>query len=220
MSEKKSYISDNIAMRIRNSIQKKLLKRLKKQPGRAVSAREFLFLGSRASVDQAFSRLVRKRVLRRISRGLYEYPRIGSLFKTPVPQSPDDLVSAWARKNRLKTIPSGAWAANMLGLSTQVPARIVYYTNGRSRNLRLGGYTIRLLNRGPGSTDLRIGISARVVQALRFLGRRYVSEPEFARLRARYRAGDRLEWKVNSNLAPAWIRDIMARIIGRKGAGK
>ena len=99
-------------------------------------------------------------------------------------QSPDELVQAWARKNGLRVVPSGAHAANLLGLSTQVPAKIVYYTNGRTRMLRLGPYSVKLLNRGPKTMDVGGRIAPLVFQALRHLGRGGVTPEVINRLRS------------------------------------
>jgi len=135
-----------------------------------VPTRDLLDLGTRPAVDQALSRLVQQGIIRRVRRGLYDLPRMGRLLKQPVVASPDELVHAWAKNNGLRVVPSGAYAANLLGLSTQVPAKIVYYTNGRTQTLQLGPYTIRLLNRGPKTMDVRGRVAPLVLQALRYLG--------------------------------------------------
>lgn len=207
MSDKYSYFCD--IMNVRNSLGKRLMRCLKTRQGQAVLTRDFLHLGPRAAVDQALSRLARNGTLLRLGRGMYEFPKIGTLFNKPVPQTPDTLIKAWARKNNLRVLPSGAYAANILGLSTQVPAKIVYYTNGSPQTVRLGGLTLHLLNRGPRSMDMREGVSARVVSALQYLGRKNITDIDIARLREIYRPKTEPEWTFNSNLAPVWIRDIM-----------
>ncbi len=116
-------------------------------------------------------------------RGIYELPWVGKLLNEPMVQSPDDLVQAWARKNGLRVVPSGAHAANSLGLSTQVPAKIVYYTNGRTRGLKLGPYSVKLLNRGPKTMDVGGRMAPLVFQALRHLGRGGVTPEVIDRLR-------------------------------------
>src|SRR5882724_6732695 len=103
-----------------------ILRRIRaKGRGQTYISKDFLDFGSRAAVDQALSRLVRKGDLRRLSRGIYDYPKnnpkLGDLTA-----SPDAVAKSLAKKTNSHLQVSGAQAANLLGLSTQVPARIVY----------------------------------------------------------------------------------------------
>lgn len=158
-------------MKVAYPIARKLLARLESSAGAVVSVKDLTELGSRAAVDQALSRLVREGRILRVRRGLYAWPRTSALLKRPAVPSPDELAQAWAKKNGLRLVPSGAYAANLLGLTTQVPARITYYTNGRTKTLILGPYSIRLLNRGPKTMDVEGRASALVLQALRYVGK-------------------------------------------------
>ena len=115
-------------MNVAHPIADKVLARLRSVQGKAVPAGDFLDLGGRAAIDQALSRLTRQGAIRRVRRGLYELPRIGKLLNEPIVQSPDELVRAWAEE-RPAGLAVRAHAANLLGLSTQVPAKLVYYTN-------------------------------------------------------------------------------------------
>jgi hypothetical protein len=122
------------------------------------------------------------------------------------------LVRAWAKKNGLRVVPSGAHAANVLGLSTQVPAKIVYYTNGRTKPLRLGPYSIKLLNRGPKTTDVDGRMAPLVFQALRHLGRNGVTPEVVDRLRSILSRKDKAELKRNLRYATAWIVPMIEQI--------
>jgi len=93
---------------------------------------DFLDIGSRQAVDLALHRLVKKDMLRRLARGLYNYPKTHPVMGVLSP-GPDAIAKALAGKDMIRLQPSGAYAANLLGLSTQVPARIVYLTDGPSR---------------------------------------------------------------------------------------
>lgn len=177
---------------------------------------DFLDLGNRPAVRQALSRLARQGVIRRVRRGLYELPRMGKLLNEPVVQSPDELVRAWARKNGLRVVPSGAQAANLLGLSTQVPAKITYYTNGRTRTLNLGPYTVKLLNRGPKTMGVRGRTAPLVFQALRYLGREGVTPEVIERLRSTLSERDKAELKRNLHHATAWVKDVVQQIVNEE----
>lgn len=200
-------------MNVAHPIAEKVLARLGSRPGAPVSAQDFLDLGSRSAVDQALSRLVRQGAIRRVQRGLYELPRIGKLLNKPMVQSPEGLIQAWARMNGLRIVPSGAHAANLLGLSTQVPAKIVYYTNGRTRLLRLGPYSIKLLNRGPKTMDVGGGMAPLVFQALRHLGRHGVTPDVIDRLRLALSRKDKRELQDNLRYATAWMIPVIEQIV-------
>ncbi|MBZ9782791.1 type IV toxin-antitoxin system AbiEi family antitoxin domain-containing protein [Pseudomonas sp. REP124] len=110
--------------------------------GEVLSPREFLSLGSRAAVDQAFSRLAKSGKLMRICRGMYVAP-VKSRFGTRAPE-PEKVVQALAEKTSETVTSSGARAANNLGLTQQVPVRQVFLTSGRARTLKIGKAEIQI----------------------------------------------------------------------------
>ena len=213
------YVSDNIEpMNVTHPISEKILKRIRARNG-AVPTKDLLDLGERAAVDQALSRLVRRGKLRRIGRGLFELPRMSKLLNRPRVGSPDELVRAWARNNGLAVVPSGAHAANILGLSTQVPAKIVYYTNGRTQTIQLGPYKIRLLNRGPRTMEISGNTAPLVFQALRYLGRDGVSRDDVQHLRSSLSKKDKTELRNNRRHASAWMQSVIDEIVGEEDNG-
>jgi hypothetical protein len=199
-------------MNTANSVVDKVVARIKSLDGAAASTADLLDLGSRSAVDQALSRLVRKRTVQRVGRGLYAWPRLSVLMKAPITPSPDDLTRAWARSNGLRIVPHGAYAANLLGLSTQVPAKYVYYTNGRTQTIHLGGFPIRLLNRGPKTMDVSGPLAPLIFQALRYLGKEGITPTVIRRLRAVLKPGDKADLKRNSRYAAAWMKPVLDAI--------
>jgi len=116
----------------------------------------------------------------------------------------------------LRVVPSGAYAANLLGLSTQVPARIVYYTNGRTKTLKLGPYTVRLLNRGPKTMDVRGRVAPLVFQALRYLGPKGATPEVVRRLRKTLSEKDKVELQRNLRYAAAWMKPVIEAIVNEE----
>ncbi len=104
----------------------------------------FLDLGSRSAIDKALSRLVKDGLLRRVSRGLYDLPRMSNILKRPAPPNVDAAIKALARRDDTKFMPDGIVAANSLGLTNAVPAKTAYLTDGASRVLNVGGRTVHL----------------------------------------------------------------------------
>ena len=140
---------------------------------------------------------------------------MGALLKRPMVPSPDELAQAWAKKNGLRLVPSGAYAANLLGLSTQVPAKIIYYTNGRTKTLALGPYVIRLLNRGPKTMEVQGHVSPLVLQALRFLGKNGVTSEMIAHLSTMLSEQDKAQLTKTLPQAPAWMKPVLQQITGK-----
>ena len=132
------------------SIANKIISRIKRNgAGFSFTAKDFLDLGSRGAVDMALSTLARSGKIRRVSRGVYDYPRHSELLGGLLAPDFDQIAHAIARKTGIRIQPSGALAANLLGLSEQVPAKIVYLTDGRSRTIRIGSQTITFKQTSP-----------------------------------------------------------------------
>jgi hypothetical protein len=98
--------------------------------GKAFSAKDFLDIASRGTIDMALAGLSRDGKIRRIRRGLYDTPKVIRSWGGKLCPDIDEPARAIARRQRWKSVPDGAWAANLLGLSTQVPAKITYQTDG------------------------------------------------------------------------------------------
>src|SRR5579862_7098090 len=109
---------------------------------------EFLSHGTRAAVDQALSRMVRSGEIRRLGRGIYDYPKISSRLG-PLTPAPEAIAEALARREGAHLQTSGARAANALGLTTQVPGRLTFLTDGTPRSRRVGNHTIELNHAAP-----------------------------------------------------------------------
>jgi len=172
---------------------------------------DFLDLGSRRAIDMALHRIVKTGTIRRLARGLYDYPKTSELVGV-LPPSAEAIAKALAGPEALRLQPAGAYAANLLGLSEQVPAQIVYLTDARSRTVRVGRQTIRLKQTTPRNMKLHNRTSGLVVQALRYLGRKHTGPEQIATLRRRFTADQRREVATDARWAPAWVAEIMRAI--------
>lgn len=175
--------------------------------GGVVSPKEFLHLGSRAAVDQAFSRLTKEGKLLRVGRGIYVMP-VSSRFGVRAP-APEKVVQSIAMHNGELVVPHGANAANALGLTQQVPIREAYLTSGRSRKLKLGRSEVTVRHAPGWMLILGGGQAGAAVRALAWMGPTHVRESLVALRRTLPFA----EWQaLTANRAglPSW----MARAIG------
>jgi hypothetical protein len=183
----------------------------KSKAGKVFSPADFLHLGSRAAIDKVLSRLTAEGALRRVARGLYDVPRTHTILGPLLPSS-DALAKAIADKASLRLQPSGAYAANLLGLTEQVPMKLAFLTDGASRSVQVGKQTILLKHTTPRNMATAGRISGLVIQALRHFKQSNVDESVIQKLTARLNVEDKKVLLQDAPLAPVWIGNIMRRI--------
>ena len=177
----------------------------------------FKDLGTRRAIDLALMRHRDDGTIRQLARGVYDYPKIDQQLGSLQP-STDDIANALAGRDATRLQPSGAYAANLLGLSTQVPMKVVYLTDGRTRTVQIGKRQIILKHTTPRNMATAGKISGLVIQALRHLGRKNVNTQVIAQLDRRLDAAARTQLMKDIRYAPAWITDIFRSLAGKGGA--
>jgi len=181
--------------------------------GYVFSAKDFVDLADRTSVDQALSRLCSRGTFRRIVRGVYDVPRDHPDFGVLTPDI-RQVAHAIARKDGMRIQPSGALAANLLGLSTQVPAKVVYLTNGKSRTIAIGNRTLVFKRIPPRELQSGKDTSVLVIQALRHLGKNDVIDQVVGHLRNRLSARDKIRLLKDARYTEDWIWEAVQKIAG------
>lgn len=185
--------------------------------GAAFTPKDFLDLASRGTVDMTLAVLLSDGTIRRLARGLYDYPRQSRLLETPASPDLDEVARALARRYRWSIIPAGALAANMLGLSTQVPARSVYISDGPTKTIKIGRQTIRFKNARPKETGVASVRSGTVIQALRHLGRRAVDRQVLEKLRRLLSDDEKRDLVRDARQSADWIYAAARDIAGESG---
>ncbi|MEI7833858.1 MAG: DUF6088 family protein [bacterium] len=199
------------------SIEKNIQKRIEgRGKGSVFTPTAFLDLGSRQAVDLALHRLVKKGIVRRINRGLYDYPIVDANIGTLAPPI-DAIVTAVQERDHTMIQASGGYAANQLGLSEQVPMKIVFYTDGPERHIELGKRKILFKHTTPRVMATANRISGQVIQALRHIGKGHIDDAITAKLRNRLSLSDRQQLLQDIRYAPAWVGAIMRNIAEEKG---
>lgn len=202
-----STITDQITRRIHG-----------KGRGWVFTPKDFLDMGSRTAVDQVLSRLVKQDKIRRLDRGLYDYPKQHATLGILSPDT-DSIAQAMARQYGDMTFPSGAMAANLLGLSTQVPAKPVYMTNGATRTKKIAGRTIQFKHaRVPLIYHLPDNVNY-LLQALSYLNKDSIDSDVIQRCSAQLNAQGINSLKDAASQVPGWLADILQKIqMSRHGA--
>ena len=199
------------------SIHNQILARIRgKGRGYAFSSKDFLDLGNRNPIDKALSRLYAQGLIRRVTTGIYDLPReeeeLGGRLSPDIHQ----VARAIARKNGVRIQPAGALAANLLGLSTQVPAKIVYLTNGKSRIIKIGNRPLIFKRVEP--REMRPGseIGILVTQALRFLGKERIEKNVIDYLRRQLTNADHKKLLKDARYMEDWIWEVVRRIASKR----
>lgn len=165
---------------------------------------DFVDLGSRDAVATALKRHKAAGSIRLLGRGLYDVPQQHPLLGTLWPPI-ENIADAVARKDGLRLQPTGVYAANLLGISEQVPAQVVYLTDGASRNVKVGPTQIVFKRTTPRHMAAAGKLSGLLIQAFRSTGQVHVMPKHIERLRSRIPAEERAEILTDLNVAPAWM---------------
>jgi predicted transcriptional regulator of viral defense system len=189
-----------------------ILKRIRaKHRGWVFTPRQFAGLGTRAAIDQALSRLQRSGQIRRLTRGVYEFPKMHPKIGVLSP-SPEAIAKALAERTGSRITVSGAKAANLLGLSTQVPMQNLFWTEGPSRTVRIGNQTVTLKHVAP-SKMIGAGTEAGIViQAVRSLGKEGVQEIPVLTLTKQLPRPVKRALRRLTPAAPAWSHPVLNQI--------
>jgi hypothetical protein len=194
------------------SIDSRILERIRgRGRGSVFVPSDFLDLGSREAVDLALHRLARKGTIRRLARGVYDFPKGHPVLGLLAP-SADVVARALAGRDRTRLQPAGAYAANILGLSEQVPAKAVFLTDGPSRTVKIGPTTIQLRRTTPRNMEAAGRLSGLLMQALRELGEEHMTPARREHLKRTLPADQRRELVKDLRLAPAWMHAIFREL--------
>ena len=172
---------------------------------------EFLGIADPRSVSVALTRLARKGIIRNLARGLYDYPKNDPQLGFLAP-SIDAVARALSMRHAIRLQPSGGYAANLLGLSDQVPMKVVFLTDGINRRVKIGKLQIILKRTTPRNMASAGKTSGLVIQALRHLGQRNIDDKTIQRLKQRLSIKDKKQLLSGLRHAPVWVATVMRQI--------
>jgi hypothetical protein len=180
-------------------------------PGWVFTPADFVDLGTRTAVATALKRHKAAEHIRLLGRGLYDVPRRHAALGVLWPAI-ESVVQALERKDGVRLQPSGIYAANLLGLSEQVPAKVVFLTDGATRQLTVGPTDIQLTRTTPRNMATAGRLSGLLIQAFRSLGQSHVTQQRIEQLRRRLPASERASILEDLALAPEWMRSHLREI--------
>lgn len=195
------------------SVEKQIEKSIKSKPmGILILPDDYLGFGSSDAIRKALDRLQDKNVIIRVAQGIYVRPKI-SKYIGPVVPTAEDVAEAIAKRDRIKTLPTGSYSLNALGLSTQIPMNIVLLTDGSPREIKVGKRKIKFKKTTPKNLLAKGKLSRLVIQALKEIGNGKVTEEEEQKILIILKKENEKDLKHDIALAPVWIQKIMSKAI-------
>jgi len=173
---------------------------------------DFVSIGNSESVRQALSRICRNGTIIRLSKGIYLYPMIDNELGIFYP-SVERIGKSISKRDKSRIVPTGAFALNRLGLSTQVPVNVTFLTDGISRKINIGKQTITFKHTNPKSLSFRGKITPLAVAALKEIGKDKVLPDELEKIRKALQSETIETVLSDAYLAPRWITDIILSLI-------
>src|SRR5580700_2576695 len=181
---------------------------------------DLLDLGTRSAVDKALQRLALSGDLRRIDRGIYDVPRVNALTGKPSTPNYTAIIDAVTRREKARFLPDGMTAANQLGLTDAVPAKVTVHTDARLRPIRLDKLVIDFKLTAPSRLYWAGRPAMRIVQALHWLRDLLPTDDNSILKRIRKiledpRQGKAIRDDLRSGLdaLPTWMRDLVSRLL-------
>lgn len=184
----------------------------KSKAGTILFIEDFLGIGSAGAVHVSLHRLVKANQIVRLSRGIYAKPKQSELVGDVLPTT-EAIAIAIAKRDKARILPTGSYAMHVLGLTNQIPLKLVYLTDGSPRKITIGKRTIQFKKTTPKNLALKGDISKLAVQALKEIGKAKVTKEEIDKIQILLKKEDRKTLKHDIALAPQWIAEIMAKAI-------
>jgi len=195
------------------SIEYHILIRVKnKNRGTLLFPDDFIDLGSSEAIRLALHRLENKKIIIRVAQGIYVRPKISKYIGEVLP-SAEEVVAGIAKRDKIRLLPTGVYALNALGFSTQVPMKIVLLTDGSPREIKIGKRTIKFKKTAPKNLSAKGEISRLVIQALKEIGFNKQTVEEEQKIIALLKKENPQHLLHDITLAPVWIQKIMKKAL-------
>ena len=168
----------------------------------------FFDLGSETACRKALERMSGKGEIMFVARGIYSYPEKSDLFGD-VPPSMEQIAKAVARRDHARIIPTGQYAAHVLGFTTQIPLQVTYLTDGMPRKISIGKRSLRFNKTAPKNLSAKGKNTALIIQGLKAVGKEQVTEEMKVKAHELLSKEKQADVMLDMMLAPEWIRIIM-----------
>ena len=198
------------------SIENQILNKIKKaKRGALFFVDNFITIGNAKAVGKALERLAKSGELQRVATGIYVRPEKDPVIGYVTPGI-ETIAKAIAKRDKARIVPTGVYALNQLGLSTQIPLNVIYLTDGAARKIKIGNRTITFKKTTPKNLTALGEIDRLVIQALRTIGKDKVTSEEIEKIQKLLKKEKLTYLQQDIRTAPEWIRKIMWPILKQK----
>ena len=191
------------------SIETKIIRKIKRaEIGKLFFVNMFSKFGNAKAVNKALERLVQQGKLHRIVTGIYVIPAVfeyGNIFPDV-----DAIAVAIAKRDKARIVPTGSYALYKLGLTTQVPMNVVYYTDSSARKISIGKRTIKFKKASSRNLAFTGKISMLAIQALRTIGKGNATAEEIKHIKYILQNENPKHLQQDLLVAPVWIRILLS----------
>lgn len=195
------------------SVESKIEKSIKSKPrGFLILSDDFAHKGSAESIRKALQNLKEKGLIKSVAHGIYVRPVISEYIGEVLPTA-EEVAKAIARRDKIKLVPTGVYALHALGLSTQIPLKLVFLTDGAPRIIKVRKRTIKLKRTSPKNLKAKGEISSLVIQALREIGKDKATEEEIRTIIKLLRKENKKALQHDITLASGWIKKILKQAL-------
>lgn len=182
---------------------------LESDKGSVFVASDFSDLGNTVNVRKSLSRLVESGLIRRVLRGVYEFPKYSNLLNEYVAPSPHSIAMAIARNFGWSVVPGGDTALNILGLSTQVPAQWIYVSDGPSKQYSFDRTSIRFNHTANKNITKLSYKTALLAQAIKAIGKERITDKDKRKISQIITPDEKAVIIAEGKYMTAWIYDIL-----------
>ncbi|WP_455663745.1 DUF6088 family protein [Phocaeicola sp.] len=196
------------------SVDSKILNKISKcGKGTIFFASDFATIGEMKAVHKALERLTNNGKIIRLARGIYCYPKIDKVLGLGVLYpSFEEIAQCIAKRDKARIVPTGQYALNKLGFSTQIPMNIVYLTDGSSRKIEIAnGRGIQFKHTAPKNLAFKSELAMLITFALKELTQERITEEHLNRVKILLQNEPKEKIMADFKLIPAWIRTIIMR---------
>ena len=189
---------------------------LKNQKGKIIFSSDFSQYGTDVAIRHTFSRLCKEGFLIRLSAGIYLYPEIDKEIGIIYP-SIEKIAKAIAKQEKARIISTGVYALNALGLSTQIPMRVVFLTDGTPRMINIEGEaSIKFKKTAPKYLSFKSKLVSLIVFALREIGENKATDEQLKKIKTLLQNEQKEIITNDLTLAPAWVKNTISKLIANE----
>ncbi|MDO6440331.1 DUF6088 family protein [Cyclobacterium sp. 1_MG-2023] len=167
---------------------------------------DFTNLGNYEATRKSLQRLTKDEYIERIAKGIYFLPKKNEQLGVIYPHA-EQIAKAIAKRDKARIIATGSTALNLLGLSSQIPLKVVFLTDGTARKIKVGKQTIEFKKTNPKNLSIKHQLTNLIIQALKSIGEKNVTQDQLNHLQKIIdQSGDRELVYQNLKNAPVWVQ--------------